>query len=314
MRGLNVQYGSGRGAHKVINDLSLSIATGQVLGLVGESGSGKSTVARGLLGLTTATGAVAVGGQILHTKPAIRRARNIQMIFQDPYASLNPRMTIGAIIAEALVVRPELGRAERRAEVSRLLELVLLDPDVTDRLPGQLSGGQRQRVAIARALAASPKVIVADEITSALDVSVQAQVLNVLRGVLRHEQLSVLFISHSLAVVRYISDHIAVMHDGRIVETGATEDVITAPQHPYTRALLAAVPTLDGAPIQDTSWLPIAGPQEAGPLATGCPYRARCPVGPAARDDRSDCATVDPALDAAGRVNQATCLFARPRR
>jgi peptide/nickel transport system ATP-binding protein len=219
-------------------------------------------------------------------------------------------MSAGAIIAEAMVARPEISRQERPAEVRRLLELVLLDPEVITRMPRQLSGGQRQRVAIARALAAKPKVIIADEITSALDVSVQAQVLNVLRGVLHHEQISVLFISHSLAVVRYISDHIAVMHDGRIVETAATDQLIAAPQHPYTRALLASVPTMDGSAIQDSTWLPIAGPQDVKQIDSGCRYRTRCPVGAVTHPERTVCIDVDPAIDAAGRCHEATCHFA----
>ena len=311
VEGLYVQYGSGHTANKVVHDLSLSVKTGQVLGLVGESGSGKSTVARGLLGLVHPTaGSVAVGGVDVATMTARHRARQIQMIFQDPYASLNPRMSVGAIIAEALTTRPEVSRQQRLDEVRRLLELVMLDPELDARMPRQLSGGQRQRVAIARALAAKPKVIIADEITSALDVSVQAQVLNVLRDVLEHEQVSVLFISHSLAVVRYVSDHIAVMHDGRIVENGSTNDLITAPQHPYTRALLASVPTLDGSTLQDHSWLPIAGPQDAQQIETGCRYRPRCPIGTVTHPDRTICVEVDPADDAASRCNQATCHFA----
>jgi peptide/nickel transport system ATP-binding protein len=297
---LSVQYGSGKHARRVVSGLNLQVGAGQVLGLVGESGSGKSTVARAMLGLVKPTsGTVSIGGQPLQGMAAKRRARLIQMVFQDPYASLNPRMNIGAIVAEALSARPELDRAGRAAEITRLLELVSLDPDVVRRIPRQLSGGQRQRVAIARALAASPKVIVADEITSALDVSVQAQVLNVLREVLQREQLSVLFISHSLAVVRYISDHIAVMHDGKIVETGATDDLLAAPQHPYTRALLAAVPTLQGEAVQD-----------AGEAVGGCAYRTRCPVGPLVRTERTICAEVDPAANAAQRVHAASCHFA----
>jgi peptide/nickel transport system ATP-binding protein len=168
------------------------------------------------------------------------------MIFQDPFGSLNPRMPVAKIIAEGLEARGDLRPAERAAEVTRLLELVSLSRDMEQRLPRRLSGGQRQRVAIARALAANPDVLIADEITSALDVSVQAQVLNVLRGILATQGLSLLFISHNLAVVRYISDDLAVMRDGVIVEAGPIDEVLAAPRHPYTRELLDAIPHLHG--------------------------------------------------------------------
>jgi peptide/nickel transport system ATP-binding protein len=243
--GLTVQYGSGSHARTVVDDVSLEVPQGKVLGLVGESGSGKSTVARAILGLVKpVAGEITVGGESLPSLSAARRARRVQMIFQDPFGSLNPRMTVGRIISEALETRSDIRGSERQAEVLRLLELVSMAPDVAGRLPRRLSGGQRQRVAIARAFAAQPDVIVADEITSALDVSVQAQVLNVLRGVLATERHSMLFISHNLAVVRYISDTVAVMQNGVIVESGEAESVLASPQHPYTRALLAAVPQL----------------------------------------------------------------------
>ncbi|MBX3095099.1 MAG: ABC transporter ATP-binding protein [Cryobacterium sp.] len=243
--GLTVQYGKGSQARTVVDDVSFTVPQGKVLGLVGESGSGKSTVARAILGLVKpVAGEISIGGENLPTLSAARRARRVQMIFQDPFGSLNPRMTVGQIILEALEARRDISRSERRSEVLRLLDLVAMPPDVVERLPRRLSGGQRQRVAIARAFAAQPDVIVADEITSALDVSVQAQVLNVLRGVLATEQHSMLFISHNLAVVRYISDVVAVMQNGVIVESGDVEEVLASPRHPYTRALLASVPQL----------------------------------------------------------------------
>jgi peptide/nickel transport system ATP-binding protein len=232
----------------VVDNVDLEVAEGRVLGLVGESGSGKSTIARAVLGLAPVhAGTITVDGGELRKLAARQRARRVQMIFQDPFGSLNPRMPVGKIIAEGLESRRELGPAERAAEVTRLLGLVSLSQDMEQRLPRRLSGGQRQRVAIARALAANPAVLIADEITSALDVSVQAQVLNVLRGVLAGRRLSMLFISHNLAVVRYISDDLAVMRDGVIVESGPTDEVLAAPEHPYTRELLAAIPQL-GAP------------------------------------------------------------------
>jgi peptide/nickel transport system ATP-binding protein len=241
VRGLTVRYGR----QTVVRDVDLDVVAGRVLGLVGESGSGKSTIARAVLGLAPVhAGTITVGGEELRRLSARQRARRVQMVFQDPFGSLNPRMPVGGIVREGLEARGTLPAAQRAAEVSRLLELVSLSPEIEHRLPRRLSGGQRQRVAIARALAANPSVLIADEITSALDVSVQAQVLNVLRGILAAERLSMLFISHNLAVVRYISDDIAVMRAGEIVETGPVDEVLAAPKHPYTRELLAAIPQL----------------------------------------------------------------------
>jgi peptide/nickel transport system ATP-binding protein len=240
VHGLTVRYGG----RTVVDNVDLEVADGRVLGLVGESGSGKSTIARAVLGLAPVhAGTITLGGAEL-PKSARERARRVQMIFQDPFGSLNPRMPVAKIIAEGLEARGDLRPAERAAEVTRLLELVSLSRDMEQRLPRRLSGGQRQRVAIARALAANPAVLIADEITSALDVSVQAQVLNVLRGILATRQLSMLFISHNLAVVRYISDDLAVMRDGVIVEAGPVDEVLAAPRHPYTRELLDAIPFL----------------------------------------------------------------------
>jgi peptide/nickel transport system ATP-binding protein len=243
VRGLTVRYGG----RAVVSNVDLEVAEGRVLGLVGESGSGKSTIARAVLGLAPVhAGTISVGGEELRRLSAKQRARRVQMIFQDPFGSLNPRMSVGAIVREGLEARGTMRAAERAVEVTRLLDLVSLAPETGQRLPRRLSGGQRQRVAIARALAANPEVLIADEITSALDVSVQAQVLNVLRGILAAERLSMLFISHNLAVVRYISDDVAVMRDGVIVEVGPVDEVLASPQHPYTRELLSAIPHLHG--------------------------------------------------------------------
>ncbi|MCP2243877.1 peptide/nickel transport system ATP-binding protein [Lentzea aerocolonigenes] len=218
---VTVRYGH----HTAVDDVSLTVPSGQVVGLVGESGSGKSTLAATAVGLVPVTsGRVLADGKV-------------QMVFQDPYSSLDPRMSIGGSISEAV---PR--GIDRRAEVARLLELVNLDPARAKALPLKLSGGQRQRVALARALAARPEVIVADEITSALDVSVQGAVLNLVRDLQRQLGLSMLFISHNLAVVRYVSDRIAVMKNGAIVEEGPAERVLADPRHPYTRELLAAAP------------------------------------------------------------------------
>ena len=242
---LTVRYGRGSLRKTVVDHVDLEIPQGTVLGLVGESGSGKSTVARAILGLVKpAAGTISVGGDELRRMSAQARARKVQMIFQDPYGSLNPRMTVGQSIGEALEARRDIAPKQRRDEIARLLEVVSLAPELSTRPPGRLSGGQRQRVAIARAFAARPDVIIADEITSALDVSVQAQVLNVLREIMASEGLSMLFISHNLAVVRYISDTVAVMRNGEIVERGDVEKVLARPSHEYTQSLLDSIPTL----------------------------------------------------------------------
>ena len=233
-QGVTVRYGS----TTAVDDVSLTVPSGQVLGLVGESGSGKSTLARAAVGLAP----VDAGTILLDGKPVPTRGRRrpLQMVFQDPYSSLDPRMSIGESVAEA--IPPGMSRAQRRTEVERLLELVHLDPDRIAMRPAALSGGQRQRVALARALAGRPEVIVADEITSALDVSIQGAVLNLVRELQRELGLTILFISHNLAVVRYVASHVAGMHPGRIVEQGPTGQVLSDPSHDYTRTLLAAVP------------------------------------------------------------------------
>lgn len=221
-----------------VDHVSLSVPAGHVVGLVGESGSGKSTLARAAVGLApVSSGRILLDGEPVPTRG---RRRPLQMVFQDPYSSLDPRMTIGESVAEALP--PGLSREQRRAEVARLLELVHLDPGKAAVRPALLSGGQRQRVALARALAGDPRVVIADEITSALDVSIQGAVLNLVRELQRELGLSMLFISHNLAVVRYVASHVAVMRGGVIVEEGPTDRVLADPHHDYTRELLAAVP------------------------------------------------------------------------
>ncbi len=221
-----------------VDKANLTVPTGAVVGLVGESGSGKSTLAAAAVGLRPLTsGRITFDGAPVPTRG---RARPVQMVFQDPYSSLDPRMTAGDSIAEGMP--PGRSRTERRAEVERLLELVHLDPAHARTLPSRLSGGQRQRVGLARALAAEPRVIIADEITSALDVSVQGAVLNLVRELQRDLGLSLLFITHNLAVVRYVASHIAVMHSGQIVEQGPAGQVLADPVHEYTKELLAAIP------------------------------------------------------------------------
>ena len=244
---VTVRYGTRRHGTVAVERLNLTIPAGQVVGLVGESGSGKSTLARAAVGLTPVT-----AGRILLDGEPVRRGwragpQPMQMVFQDPYSSLDPRMTVGASIAEAMPRGQS--RPQRRAEVARLLDLVELAADRADVYPAELSGGQRQRVALARALAGQPQVIIADEITSALDVSIQGTVLNLVRDLQRRMRLTMLFISHNLAVVRYVSDHIAVMYHGRLVESAPADEVLTNPQDPYTRELLEAA----GQGSHDTS-------------------------------------------------------------
>jgi peptide/nickel transport system ATP-binding protein len=292
---VTVRYGTRRRGLTAVSGANLTVPDGAVVGLVGESGSGKSTLARAAVGLTPLTH----GRILLDELPVPRRSgvhRPLQMIFQDPYSSLDPRMTVGATIAEA--VSRGASNSERRREVTRLLDLVGLEAERARELPGQLSGGQRQRVAIARALAGRPEVIIADEITSALDVSIQGTVLNLMRNLQQQLGLSMLFISHNLAVVRYVASSIAVMYLGRIVEVGSTAEVLGDPQHPYTRDLLAAVPDVDRvqARERDPALRAVADAEPADPHhpPSGCAFHPRCPIGPMIRPDRDICRTDEP--------------------
>lgn len=250
---VSVTYGHGASAFTAVDNVDLALQPGEVLGLVGESGSGKSTLARAAVGLTEpSAGRIMMGSsEISHARGAmLTERRRVQMIFQDPQSCFNPRRTIGQTLDEALVAahRRE-GTATpqvrtRRDEVANLLHAVALPRDTAGRMPAQLSGGQRQRIAVARAIAAKPSIILADEITSALDVSVQGAVLNLLKEVQRELGFSMLFISHNLAVVRVVCDRVAVMRSGRLIEVGETLEVMHEPKHEYTRELIAAVPTL----------------------------------------------------------------------
>jgi len=245
---LTKTYPGGRG--RAVDDVSFTLAKGEVLGLVGESGSGKSSTARLVVGLSTPdSGRVLVGpvDMTIATGKRLRAARSrVQMVFQDPYSSLNPRMSVEQLVGEGLLVHQiERDKAGRRKRVLELLDLVGLPSTILDRYPRSFSGGQRQRIAIARALAASPQLLVSDEPVSSLDVSVQAQVLNLFRDLREQLDLSILFIAHDLGVVHYLCDRVAVMEAGRVVELADREQLYTAPQHPYTKALLAAVPVPD---------------------------------------------------------------------
>jgi peptide/nickel transport system ATP-binding protein len=300
--GVSVRFGTRRHGLTAVDGVTLTVPDREIVGLVGESGSGKSTLARAAVGLVPVAG----GRVLLDGRPVPTRGRRpVQLVFQDPYSSLDPRMTVSASIVETI---PRGAAADRRTEVTRLLELVELDADLARAFPGELSGGQRQRVALARALAARPEVVIADEITSALDVSIQGTVLNLLRDVLRETGTSMLFISHNLAVVRYVATSVAVMYLGRIVEHGPTADVLADPQHPYTRDLLAAVPDADHRPDRPVdSAVADAEPADPHRPPAGCHYHPRCPIGPLVRPANDICRTETPATD---HRHHAACHFA----
>ncbi len=312
---VTVRFGTRRRGMTAVSAVDLTVPAGRVVGLVGESGSGKTTLARAAVGLTSVTeGRILLDGQPVRPRPRRPERRPLQMVFQDPTSSLDPRMTIGESIAEAMPRGVARHPGGRKAETARLLELVELPAESAGVYPAQLSGGQRQRVALARALAGQPDVIIADEITSALDVSIQGTVLNLVRDLQRRLQLSMLFISHNLAVVRYVSDVIAVMYLGRIVECGPADEVLLDPQHPYTTELLAAAPRpgdLQAGLLETDPALRAvadAEPADAHQPPSGCSFHPRCPIGPLVRADRDICREAEPA--GAGHPHRAACHFA----
>ncbi len=292
---------------RAVEDVSLAIAAGETLGLVGESGCGKSTLGRTLLRLLDPTsGTIRFDGTDITRldQSALRPLRRrMQMIFQDPYASLNPRMTVGATVAEPIIIHGLAAtRRERDERVADLLARVGLPADAAARYPHEFSGGQRQRVGIARALAVRPELIVCDEPISALDVSIQAQIVNLLQDLQEADKLTYLFISHDLKIVQHICDRVAVMYLGRVVELAAATTLYREPRHPYTRALLSAVPVLD--PRARRARIILQG-DVPSPLAPppGCAFHPRCPV----VDKPAACTTVVPVLRLMKNGSQVAC-------
>jgi oligopeptide/dipeptide ABC transporter ATP-binding protein len=302
---LRVHYPVRGGVVKAVDGVSLRVRAGETVGLVGESGCGKSTLGRSAMGLVPVTsGSIRLDGQEIagRSRAALRPLRpTMQMIFQDPYASLNPRMSVDRILEEPLIVHRRGDAAQRRERVRWLMEKVGLRPEAAARHPHEFSGGQRQRIGIARALALAPRLVICDEPVSALDVSVRAQVINLLMDLKSELGLAYLFISHDLSVVEHVSDRIAVMYLGRIVELADRQTLWTRPLHPYTRALISAVPAVSpDAPVTERIRLVGDLPSPIDP-PTGCTFRTRCPMAMA------ECSVRPPGLQALAPGHEVAC-------
>ncbi|MDB5816570.1 MAG: oppF 8, partial [Rhizobacter sp.] len=305
VQGLSKQFATHGGSVRAVDDVSFAVGRGRIVGLVGESGSGKTTVGRCLLRLVEpSSGKAMFDGVDLFSLPEARmRAyrRQLQMVFQDPFSSLNPRLRVADIIGEAIDTHRLARGAARAARIADLLTQVGLSPDHARRFPHEFSGGQRQRIGLARALAVEPELIIADEPVSALDVSVQAQIINLIQDLQAQRALSVLFISHDLSVVEYLCDDVVVMYLGRVMERGPSREVYASPRHPYTRALLSASPVPD--PGRRSQRIVLRGdiPSPLDP-PSGCVFRTRCPHAVA------ECAVTKPALESVGPGHDAACL------
>jgi oligopeptide/dipeptide ABC transporter ATP-binding protein len=311
----DVRVTFGRPPHQVraVDGVSGSLAAGESIGLVGESGCGKTTLGRAVMGLTPLqTGRIAFGGRDiagLTGRDAWRYRKQVQMIFQDPYGSLNARMTVGKAIEEVLQVHGWRERAARQQRLAALFESVGLDPEYRDRYPHEFSGGQRQRLGIARALAVEPQLLIADEPVSALDVSVQVQILNLMKDLQRELNLAFLFVAHDLAVVRYVCDRIWVMYLGRIIESGTPDEIFNRPRHPYTQALLSAVPDVEKGlreRVTGSSRTVLKG-DVPSPIETiaGCPFHPRCPIAEAT------CRSEVPEFRSIGAGHKVACHLAK---
>jgi peptide/nickel transport system ATP-binding protein len=301
-----------RGHVHAVDDVSFSVAPGETLGLVGESGCGKSTVGKAVLRLIQPTAGQVLfeGRNVTKMDRATLRGwrREAQIVFQDPYESLNARHSVGRILEEPFVIHRVGTPAERRRRVSALLERVGLPTSAANRFPHEFSGGQRQRIGIARAIALEPKLIVCDEAVSALDVSIQSQILNLLLDLQRDMNLALVFIAHDLAVVRHVSDRVAVMYLGRIVETASAEAIFHDARHPYTQALLSAIPEPDPArrDARRAGRIVLSG-EVPSPISppSGCAFRTRC------RHARNECASAVPPLEEAGAAHRVACVRLR---
>jgi len=297
-----------KGHVKAVDGVTLEIKTGEILGLVGESGCGKSTLARTIMCLTKMTsGSITLEGKELNklTREKLEKARpGFQMIFQDPFSSLNPRMTVFDALSEPLLYHGLVKKAALVGTVSKLMKEVGLAPRYMKKYPHEFSGGQRQRIAIARAMAPKPKLIIADEPVSALDVSIQSQILNLLLQLTKKHCLTLLFISHDLSVIRHIADRTAVMYLGKIVELGASDRVFTDPKHPYTQALLSAIPLPDPDKEKSRKRILMEGdPPSAINPPSGCRFHPRCLYA------KDKCSTIEPELESKRSGHQAACFF-----